>query len=353
MTEGLPDISIAEAKVSDAGELARFYQKEYDVTYLFGEHDVNYGSSEWVESVLGAKRDVVYVAKAADKIIGSTVAVVARWNNSAQLCRTVVPRDLRGRGVATALCEKVRDAAIARGIDVLWGSLRNEKMVSISKKDGLATVGYLDGVYLGGEHETHLMAVRLLDGGRMNRVSSPVQVIYELDGVRESLERLQIGTIPMGQYPENTVVNPGLIANVASKGVTGRYDAKNRSLIVTEYPLGSMLALRGIEDVIKNAYGGQADYLQMTVLADKVRVMKEARDCGYKMTAVLPGWFAQKERAGGCEVITRYDCVLLSKSGKSTADPKFEELIRDFERGFERFPSGAYLRALIGDQKDV
>lgn len=293
------------AKAEDAKGIAELYNKVYEGKYPL----LDFIDSEVVAEHIENKRYIWYICSENKKIIGSSVAEIEFWNNSAELGKTVVDKEYHNKGIAKNLCERVREDTLSRGIDILWGALRNIAMYNISKRDGLTLVGYFPGAHLVNERETHLMGIRLSFSAKQKRIISPFNKIYDLTGIQNIIKEMNLNG-KEETYPEENIISAGSDKNML---VTGSYYPSDKSLIINSI----------LGDNFK-----APEYIQMTVLIDKTSLIKLLKHLGFKITAFLPGWFLKKEK--------RYDCVILTNP---IITPKIEEtlenLIKKLAEGFE------------------
>jgi hypothetical protein len=208
------------------------------------------------------------------------------------------------------LSEHVLSQAEGAGAEVIWGYARSTAIVNIAKHLGMTAVGYFPGAHKVEEREIHLLVMRLSESARRRRVRPLSDAIYRLAGVRRVTRELTLGRVRR-EYPANLLVS-SVSQNVS---IRGAYHDADRSLVLTE----------------TDALGPIApEYVQATVLTDKVDYIQRAFDRGFRITAFLPAWFEHGPH--------RCDAVLLTcaLAAPEFYDDAFQSVVREFEDGFQR-----------------
>lgn len=304
MKEVSVDVGVVRAAPAHAEGIAALYEKVYAGKYPLAE----FQDPRFIAGAVQDSRYKWFVAQKGGAVVGSTVGVVAPWNNSCELGKTVVDPGEAGAGVAKQMCARMRDSALEEGVEVLWGALRNEQMTKIARHDGLVLVGYLPGAHRVENREIHLLGYRLSDEARRKRVAPLKNHLYDLPGFQRICAEFAL-PVAQGEYPKEVVVNPGLCAN-AEVGVL--YHPFDKSWVVTRWD--------GVLDV--------PEYIELTVLADKVDEIDKLVHAEFEQVAFLPAWY---ERDG-----KRYDCIRLARALRRplASDRSIQPLMYALRRDF-------------------
>ncbi len=274
-------LNISYAVPDDAEQIASLYKRVWGGNYRLKEF---VEPSEVAKNVLNPKY-VWPIAKIDGRVVGSTVGTI-EGSQRCELGRTAVDKDYGAQRIASHLCDVMRDGALERGAEVLWGSVRNNQIHKIAHHLGLRVVGYLPGAHAAAEREVILMSQYLSESAKRKRVVPQHADIFGLKSVYGIQKELSLGESRVGKYPLEVIVsedvqNPALIA--------GDYHPHERSLRVTSY--GSALVI--------------PEYVEVTMFADKNDQILQALEAGFEICAYLPAWVEQ----GGA----RFDSVLLAK----------------------------------------
>jgi GNAT superfamily N-acetyltransferase len=262
------------------------------------------------------------VAEDGAEVVACMFGAVDSWNHSFELGRTVVLPEYRRAGLARTLSEHVLSQAEAAGAEIVWGYARSTAIVNVAKHKGMTAVGYFPGAHKVEDREVHLLVMRLSESARSRRVRPLSDAMYRLSGVRRVTRELKLGRL-RSEYPRNVLVS-SMSENVS---IRGTYHDADRSLVLTETDTLGPIA---------------PEYVQATVLTDKVEYIQRAFDRGFRITAFLPAWFEHGS--------TRCDAVLLTcaLAAPEFYDPAFQSVVREFEDGFQRLeaPSDVSLPSL-------
>ncbi len=271
-----------KAKPEYAHGIADLYKRVYNNKYSLLEFTI----PETVKELVKEPKFIWYVAVSNGEIVGSAAAEIDFWNNTAEPGKTVVDKRYNGRGIATDLLAKVKEGTIEKGVDILWSTARNMPIYKICQKTlEMKPVGYFPGAHLVEERETHLITMNVLPSGRAARIISPEERSYHLPGVRKICRELNLaGT--MGKYPSDIFVAPPLDKETIIKG---KYNKRERAFIVT--------GMEGEE-------AESVEYMQTTLLADKINHIRLLQSIGFSITGFLPAWFLNEGK--------RYDCVMMA-----------------------------------------
>ena len=207
----------------------------------------------------------------------------------------------------------VRDQGLAQGYGVAWGTVRNYPMYKVSLNDGMTFLGYFPGRHRVLRRETHLVCGRLSPQARAARVAPAPNWIYEIPLVQEIIHEMGLNQ-RVGSYPKDVVTGPGATGCV---NVGFDFQATDSAMEIT-YVSEDVEAL--------------PEYMQVTLLADKVRHIEFFLRLGFRMCAFLPGWFTKGER--------RYDCVLMSNSVAAAVleDERLSHVMGRFIRSYDGGP---------------
>ncbi len=307
--EKLSLVSLLRAIPVYSEGIAQLYHDAYRGKYPL----VDFMNPDFIKNALQSGRYVWHIAVAnGGKVVGSTVGIISPWNNSCELGKTVIDGEYVGNKIAKKICGRARDEALERGVDILWGTLRNKPILEISKSDGMHVVGYFPGAHLVNDREVHLIGARLSDKAKQQRVMPKNGELYSLPLVKRILHELDIEGSEVGDYPEKAVLTQDMEENFS---VHGFYHPEDRSLTITR------------DEFVA------PEYMQAIMPADKTEHIRRAFRRGFSITAFLPAWYVKEGR--------RYDCVLVTIPivKPVSQDEKIEELKNEFAEGFEAFKS--------------
>lgn len=300
------ELIIEKAKPEYAGDIASLYDLVYEGSYP----TINFTIPSEIQKIIQDKTVSWVIARNGDKVVGSAVTEVDVANNSACLCRIVVDPLFREKGIAKKItCMSLENAQAEHKIDLLYCEARNKSIFNLAKQSlDMTLVGYSPGSHLFKDRELHLKTLRLYENARQERVAadSPLYRIPSIEGMITSMELQQV-TEP---YPDEIIIESPCQQLITVKGYYNNHD-----LSFTLTPeIGKQLPA--------------VEYLEATVLVDKIAEIRALQKLGFSISCFLPGWFRKNEK--------RYDCVVLSNPLK---DPvvlehafftEVENLMRDF-----------------------
>ncbi|MBI4147544.1 GNAT family N-acetyltransferase [Candidatus Woesearchaeota archaeon] len=304
-------IFFEKAKPEHAKGIADLYKRVYNNKYSLLE----FTNPETVTEIVKEPKYVWYVAISNDEIIGSAAAEIDFWNNSAEPGRGVVDKQYSGKGIATTLLFHIKNETLERGVDIMWSTARNLPIYKICKKTlEMEPVGYFPGAHLVEERETHLIMMNLLPAGKTKRIISPVDKLYHLPGVQKICRELDLKGI-IDDYPKDIFVAAPSTKETVIKGF---YNKREKSFTINKMEGENFESL---------------EYLQATLLADKIDPINRLQHLGFSITAFLPAWYLQEGK--------RYDCVMMANPLAPHAlndvalQHDLEELMRGLEGGLK------------------
>ena len=275
------DIVYRVPNIEDAEAVSDLYKTVYSGKYPYKEF--NYPDSL---KPLFAREDFVWcLAFDDEKLVGSGVATAQAWNMSAEIGKVVVDRDYRGNGIAQNLCCMVQSEIEQKGYELTWASVRNTHGFKIALNNlGMNVVGYLPGSHRVKEREVHFFTQRLSDSAKAARVRASDVTLYSPKLFRTiDLECSNKNTIS-GKYPDDVIV----AYQTPNFELHGNYHGGDSNLTITSLDGGTKFP----------------QYIETTVLIDKLENIENLKSSGFQITSFLPGWFLCDGK--------RYDCMRLS-----------------------------------------
>jgi len=276
-------ILIKKAEPEDAREIVALYKEVYKGNYPISE----YLEPKYVESILKTKKDIWYIAFSEGKCIGSAVGAMDLKNKSIEFGRGAIIEKFQKRGIGKRLYQLIEEDAQNFDIELLYGSLRNKAISEISKNLGLIIAGYSE-FYVIGKRTLLLISMKLNDIGKKKRVAPLVKDVYNLKGVQRIIKQMGLEEKCL-EYPSDVIAKTNFYGEHIK--LEGYYYSPSKGLTI-----------KTLFEKDENI----PEYLQATLLADKLEHIKFLQQMGFSITAFLPGWFPKNNK--------RYDCVLLTKS---------------------------------------
>lgn len=298
-------VLIKKAEPEDAGEIAELYKEVYKGNYPIAE----YLDPKYIESILKGKKDIWYIAISEKKCIGSAVGTLDLKNKSVEFGRGAIIKDFQKRGIGKKLYQLIEEDAQKYSVELLHGSLRNKAISEISKDLGLIVTGYSE-FYVIGKRTLLLISMKLNALGKKKRIAPTVKDIYNLKGVQRIIKQMGLED-RCQEYPQDVIARTNFYGS--SVKLDGYYYKPSKALTL---------------DTLFEKNAEIPEYLQATLLADKLEHIKFLQEMGFSITAFLPGWFPKKNK--------RYDCVLLTKAItpsfiNDSLKPPVKELIAGFK----------------------
>jgi len=284
-------IEFRSAGAKDAEGIAELYKKAYDGHYPLRE----YFEPGWIVNAIKKQSYIWQIAVNKNKVVGSSVGVPCNWNKSFEIGRTIITDNFYNRKIAKTLCERVRSEGFTQGFEIGWGTIRNEVMYNISKYLFMPVVGYLPGMHKPKVRETHLFCMRPSPIAKEKRRVPKQCPLYQSSTVKEITKELALDSI-ISDYPPDVVVGPNSDYAVLLKL---SYHGGDNSTIINSIDNFDKLA---------------AEYLQVTLLADKTDAIKFFSRLGFELCAFLPAWFEGDGK--------RYDCVTMASCGVKAVLPE-------------------------------
>lgn len=293
-----------KARSEDAERIATLYKRVYADKYSL----TDFTNPKFICNAL-KKCYIWYLGFYNSDLIGSSVGVPDPWNHSFELGRTVIDSRFWGEGVAKTLCELVREEGLSKRYDIGWGTIRNYPVYRISIADGMYHVGFFAGRHQVENRETHLMCMRLSPRARQCRLVPPSNWIYQLPLVQEIINGLGLDGRP-GGYPYEAVVGP-----------------RTKNSMKIEFDFHSVDSAAEISR-ISNCIHLFPEYLQVTLLADKLAHIDFFQRIGFRICAFLPAWCLKNRK--------RYDCVMMSNCVHKPEldDRRLKPVLKKFTDGF-------------------
>ncbi|MBU4351955.1 MAG: GNAT family N-acetyltransferase [Nanoarchaeota archaeon] len=300
----IDSIEIRKAEIRDAEKLSKLYNEVYEGKYPLNDF-TNISS---IEKIIINSKDIWYTAYLGDKCIGSALGVFNKKNNSIEFGRAVISKKYRTSGIGKKLYEFVNEEALNQGIDIIWGELRNKAIYRIAKNLGLHLVGYTE-LNVVKEREIHFIGQKLTALGKQKRRSSIIKDIYQLGGIKKIIEEMNLEE-KEESYPEEIIAQTNVLEN--SELIDLSYYAPNKALTINSFFNKGIIP----------------EYIQATILVDKIEQITFLKKMDFIITAFLPGWFKKD--------LLRYDCVLLTKVLVPTfvQDNSLESILKELKEGF-------------------
>jgi len=296
-------IEFRQARPEDAEGIAELYKKAYGWVFPLTE----YSDSGRVKQIIEENKRIWHIAVNKKEIIGSSVGIPHKWNNSVEIGRTIIDKKFYNSKIARTLCERVKEEASKQDVDICWGHLRNKAIYNVAKHLDMKVVGYLPGLHKSEVRELHLLCMYLSATAKEKRQAPKNCTIYRSDVIKEIMKELRLSTA-VGDYPSDIFAEPISDCVVPIK--------------ISHYHREKSTIIHSIDNFNKLA----ADYIQVTVLADKIDAMRFFSRFGFEFCAFLPAWFEKEGK--------RYDCVTMSNYGiKPTAlEEQFFETVARFKK---------------------
>jgi N-acetylglutamate synthase-like GNAT family acetyltransferase len=300
-----------------------------------------------IQQFLSDERNIEIIYEENGDVVAGAAMTYCEWNDSYELGRAITKPDFRKRGLAQSLLEEViRVANDSKRGSVFFGFPRVCRIAEIAA--GL-TPAFVSSGHDGGRNvvdgrrEVHLIMYSIPTYANFPHVAPPAE-LFKSSFLRETIYgRLGLGIKP-GEYPPTCFV-----------GFPGRHERHDLGFVF-DYDLNS--ASRSIEiigyhgetnnpatisaklDQLLEAYP-DVQHDTVTVLADKVDLVRALVDHGFVFGAYLPAWYPWGR--------SRFDCVQLFRA-RFTGDPRiqgFEEIVgllrRELPGIYER-PSKSHSR---------
>lgn len=309
----LEEIVIRKALPEDAEDIAKLYNEVYRGNYSL----LSFTKPHSVEALVKDERYKWYIAHSKEGIIGSAVAEINKWNNSAEYGKGVVKKEFSGKGIMKALLKQAKNDEQDYLVDLSWSQVRNEpiyRICSMILKQEM--IGYLPGAHLVNERETFLMSIGLLESGKKKRVISHAKEIYSLPLVKRIIQNMGLEEGAVANYPQDIIICPKEGETIS---LNGFYHPREKSLILSS---------------ISNWNFEPPQYLQATVLIDKIEYIELLQKYGFSITGFLPAWFLFEDK--------RYDCVLMTNPLiQPIANDNFlKDFVKEFSIGFQGGKNG-------------
>jgi hypothetical protein len=304
----------------------------FQCTYRNSSHP--FQTFEGVSAFLSDSRNYQIIAEDNGRIISSMAMTYYPWNSSYELGRALTDPEYRGSGLAATLMQRVvgwvSNAALG---EVFFGYPRVRRIVDLCSElePPMVIVGHDAGRNVAnGSRETHMIVVSIPAQAKFDHVGPPCSGGSSCcAAVRlPTYERLRLRWRP-GQYPSRLFVG-AMTDNVIQSGeFLIDYDPDNPNHSIELLSCRSTLASPAqvcsrLESCLHSF--PEAQHVTATVLADKIELLEDLQEIGFRVTAYLPAWYGVGH--------ARFDCVQLSRISYAEPVAKHDlgDLIADFGR---------------------
>ncbi len=322
-----PNYLIRAAGPDDAAGIAGLFQKAY------GSSSHPCKDPDFIKSTIGS--DVWRIAVDDGAVVACTAGTRHEWNQMYERVRAVTDPTYRARGLMRHLMDSVIENMVAQpDCDLILGVTRGRAIMRLVEKEThppLVVTGHDGGMNVAnGRREYHMIGFSVPPGRQPRRVMADCPLPYTSSLMTEPLfSRFDFATFK-GPYPSFHIVGPRSPHHISVENwrLNYAYDSRGDSLHIT--------GLSGPETDSKQALDGLASCLQVAretehtvayVLYDKADFIRGMYELGFRISAVLPGWYTD-----GTE---RYDCLMLTRctSPVPPAANGLEDMIELFTAG--------------------
>jgi molybdopterin/thiamine biosynthesis adenylyltransferase len=291
----------------DVGQLAALFQ----AVYVNSSHP--FQSAADIEAFLADERNFEIVIEIDQKIVAGAAMTYAAWNDAYEFGRAITHPDFQRQGLAGLVMQQVVQEVCQRTLgSVFFGFPRVRRVADLSAtlEPPFIAVGHDDGRnVVNGQREVHLIVYAVPGHARFLHVAPPVPHILHAPFLREHVFRpLGLAMTP-GEYPPECFVGPPCRRQHTHDGFVFDYEASapNRAVEIVGHltptvPATDVCAqLNGLLQELPNA-----EHVTVTVLADKVDLIRQLCGAGFQITAYLPAWYAREHG--------RFDCIQLVRA---------------------------------------
>ena len=257
-------------------------------------------------------RNFQIVAEQGGRLVSSIAMMYHPWNDAYELGCVLTHPDSRRRGLAPRLRQRVVDCVRAEALgEVFFRSRRARGPIDLCSPidPPMVATGHAAGRSpANGPPATQLAIFSIPSHARFVHVTPPVADGTTGAFLRERIYR-QLG-LPLapGEYPPDSVVGAPSDWSLEWGNLVVDYNPNSprRTLEILAIRAGSSISehFSGDLDQILRAIPG-VEHITVTVLADKIELLRYLSHCGFELAAYLPAWYK-----GGA---FRYDCVQLTK----------------------------------------
>jgi len=291
----------------DVGQLAALFQ----AVYVNSSHP--FQSAADIEEFLADERNFEIVIEIDKKIVAGAAMTYSAWNDAYEFGRAITHPDFQRQGLAGLVMQQVVQEVCQRTLgSVFFGFPRVRRVADLAATLALpfVAIGHDDGRnVVNGQREVHLIVYAVPGHARFLHVAPPVPQVLHAPFLREHVFRPLGLTMTPGAYPPEYFVGPPCRWQRTHDGFVFDYEASapNRAVEIVGHltptvPVTDLCAkLNGLLQELSNA-----EHVTVTVLADKVDLIRELCGAGFQITAYLPAWYARKQR--------RFDCVQLVRA---------------------------------------
>ncbi|HTT39130.1 MAG TPA: GNAT family N-acetyltransferase [Burkholderiales bacterium] len=314
---------------ADASAIAELFQS----TYQCSSHPFQTVAD--VERFLADERNFQILTEEGGRIVASMAMAYNDWNDSYELGRAITHPDYRRQGLAALLMQRVVDWVCDQGLgQVFFGFPRARRIVELCAAihPRMIVVGHDAGRNVANaSRETHLIVFSIPPHSSFAHVKPAVCDTAQAQFVDAHIYR-PLGLRPApGAYPLRRFAGVPRDGSFERNGFVLDYDpaGANGALEVLAHDdtsSGAPRLCRDLSGVLQSLPGVQ--HATVTILADKVDVMRHLGALGFEMTAYLPAWL--KENA------YRYDCVQMTRAAYASrpAARGYEPLVDQLNAGF-------------------
>lgn len=318
------------ASVADAGELTLLFES----VYRNSSHP--FQSVRDVEEFLRDDRNFEVVVSEGNRILAGAAMTYFEWNDSYELGRAITQPEAQRNGLAALLMRRAVGEVCSRGLgSVFFGFPRVRRIAEIGSclEPRFVTVGHDAGRnVVNAERETHLIIYALPHHRRFQHVTAPLerrnQPKFLLDEVYGSLGvKLNPGAYPpeaiVGYGHNSKCVWQGFVLDDSGASPSGRVEILGD---VRREPSARSLGVR-LQRLLRKL--PRSVHTTITVLADKIDLVRELCDIGFRITAFLPAWYPSGE--------SRYDCIQMVRT-VGHVEPVaqgFQDIVERVSQGLE------------------
>lgn len=318
-------VIVRRAGPSDADQISALFRLAYGTS----SHPFQLSAS--VAGFSSDPRNVQMVAERDGTVLSTMAMKYYPWNRSFEWGRGVTHPDARRQGLAEILSQRVVDMALHCGNgELFFGFPRVQRILDLCSalNPAFVPVGHDGGRNVANSRrETHLVVCAIPAPGRFTHVSPPVAEVAGSRFIDDAIYRPLGLKAARGAYPSDTVVGPVSPASRRLFGFDVEHDPRSpdKALEILKHHFtheSPERVVSRIGHVIDSCPG--AEHVSVTVLADKVALVRELEADGFECAAYLPAWY----QLGS----SRYDCVQLVKRLCSYAPVKtqFDDVISRF-----------------------
>jgi N-acetylglutamate synthase-like GNAT family acetyltransferase len=301
----MTSLTIRRAGPADVQRVTELFQQ----VYRHSSHP--FQDADDVRRFLADPRNFAGVAEDEGTIVASMAMTYYEWNDAYELGRALTHPEFRRHGAAATLMAEVVGWVAAAGLgQVFFGFPRARRIVELcgALNPPMIVSGHDAGRNVAnGTRETHVIVCCVPGHARFVHVA-PALEQFASPRLRNRLYG-DLGLAACeGPYPNHAIVGPPGEAVTVSGMLRIDYDPRRPNaaaeIVGCDEPDAAPDAIGASIDEFLEAHR-DVQHITVTVLADKIDLIRWLVVCGFEFTAYIPAWHTEGER--------RYDCVQLSR----------------------------------------